>query len=143
MEDNKIYYGEPIERDLDIGLATYHSNQPSNTSNPITPRPAHSDPDPVSRAGSDEVVRVKVWEMETPWDGYAHFTGKVMGVKKLLTPVPVQGSIRAVGLNYKDHAVGSFFDASSLRRPQTCPGFWNPSEMRNEVITIRISSTPR
>lgn len=86
VEKDGVHYGEPLEHPeaphapVDVGLML--AEQPSQT------------------------VLAREWAMASPWDGEATFTGEVLTVKKLLSPVPVQHCIRAVGLNYKDHAVG-------------------------------------
>ena len=92
-EDNRIHYGEPIDHNLDIGLAlaksrgTVHDEVEDTTNN------------------CAQGVKASVWAMKNPWDPEARFTGEIMTVRSLLPPVPVQGAVRAIGLNYKDHAV--------------------------------------
>jgi hypothetical protein len=75
-------WGEPIDFDQDVGLAM-----------------SKSPPD---------IVKVKVWKMKSPWDEDAEITDAIVTVKTLLAPVSPRNhaDIRAVGLNYKDHAVG-------------------------------------
>jgi hypothetical protein len=73
-------WGEPLDFKQDIGLAMMEESKAE--------------------------VRVRVWDMEHPWDEKAKLTDSIVTVGKLLSPVPLDGSdIRAVGLNYKDHAV--------------------------------------
>jgi hypothetical protein len=44
--------------------------------------------------------------MVNPWDEDAEISEAVLTVKELLSPLPPgYGDLRAVGLNYKDHAV--------------------------------------
>jgi hypothetical protein len=44
--------------------------------------------------------------MVNPWDEDAEMSEAVLTVKELLSPLPPEhGDLRAVGLNYKDHAV--------------------------------------
>jgi len=54
-----------------------------------------------------DIVKVKVWKMTCPWDEKAELTDAVVTVKRLLSPVSPMNhaDLRAVGLNYKDHAV--------------------------------------
>ena len=74
-------WGEPVDFNQDVGLAM-----------------AKSPPD---------VVKVKVWKMKCPWDERAEMTDAIVTVKQLLSPVSPMNhaDVRAVGLNYKDHAV--------------------------------------
>lgn len=73
-------WGEPVDFNLDIGLAM--SKTPP------------------------QVVKVRPWRMINPWDEDAEMSDAVLTVKILLTPLSRgTGDIRAVGLNYKDHAV--------------------------------------
>jgi hypothetical protein len=54
-----------------------------------------------------DIVKVKVWKMTCPWDDKAEMTDAIVTVKQLLSPVSPMNhaDLRAVGLNYKDHAV--------------------------------------
>lgn len=51
-------------------------------------------------------VNVKVLNVSSALDSGAHFTGEVAAIAKLLPPLSAQdiGTIRCVGLNFKDHA---------------------------------------
>jgi len=74
-------WGEPVDFNQDVGLAM-----------------SKSPPD---------IVKVKVWKMTCPWDEKAEMTDAIVTVKQLLSPVSSMNhaDLRAVGLNYKDHAV--------------------------------------
>jgi hypothetical protein len=53
-----------------------------------------------------QVVKVRPWRIVNPWDEDAEMSEAVLTVKELLSPLPPgYGDLRAVGLNYKDHAV--------------------------------------
>jgi len=80
-----VLWGEPIDFNQDIGLAMSKS--------------------------PPEVVKVKVWKMTCPWDPKAEITDAVATVKQLLSPISPMNhaDVRAVGLNYKDHAVSTIF----------------------------------
>jgi hypothetical protein len=55
-----------------------------------------------------QVVKVRPWKMTNPWDENAEMSDAVLTVKILLNPLPRgTGDLRAVGLNYKDHAVSN------------------------------------
>ena len=55
-----------------------------------------------------KVIKARVWEMAAAWSEDAKFTGEVLTVKRLKSPINPRGVIRAVGLNYKDHAVSTY-----------------------------------
>ncbi|CAI7652524.1 unnamed protein product [Penicillium pancosmium] len=76
--DGKIYGGEPVDFDLDVGLAI----------------------------ANKEEVAVRVVEGGCALDCEAQFTGETRGIRKLLPPVSQQeaGTVRCIGLNYKEHA---------------------------------------
>ncbi|KAL2205861.1 hypothetical protein CC79DRAFT_1334199 [Sarocladium strictum] len=70
--------GEPVDADIDVGLAL----------------------------AAKEKVSVKVLKASSALDSGAQFTGEVTTISKLLPPLSAQdiGTIRCVGLNFKDHA---------------------------------------
>lgn len=109
-----MFYGEPLSPTLDVGLEI---NKQSKLS--ISPPEArvevhvpqnqsskHGEIRHEDSEGSDSSVRARVWDMQNPWSK-GKYTGEVLTVKRLLVPVPVQYPIRAVGLNYKVHAVSA------------------------------------
>lgn len=62
-----------------------------------------------------QVVKVRPWRMVNPWDEDAEMSEAVLTVKELLSPLPPgYGDLRAVGLNYKDHAA-SHISAADIR----------------------------
>ncbi|KAL7419930.1 hypothetical protein Q5752_005849 [Cryptotrichosporon argae] len=77
-EHGEVHLGEPVDNELDIGLAVAEG----------TPVLAH------------------VLDAETPWDADARRTGETKLVVRLLCPLTPQqtGAIRATGLSYIDHA---------------------------------------
>ncbi|KFY04327.1 hypothetical protein O988_00851 [Pseudogymnoascus sp. VKM F-3808] len=77
-EDGKEYCGEPVDSDVDVGLAM-EKNEP---------------------------VMVKVLSGSSGLDFDAVFTGDVIRAREILTPIaPAEaGTIRCIGLNYTDHA---------------------------------------
>lgn len=96
FEKEGEHYGEPLDRELDIGLAL--SQQPGKT------------------------VHARVWSMVNRWDEGASFTGEDLTVEDPLPPVPVTTCVRAIGLNYKDHAVSvasSFVSRSPAQWPHS------------------------
>ncbi|KAK8843928.1 hypothetical protein IAR55_006720 [Kwoniella newhampshirensis] len=103
-EDGEEHLGEPVDVDIDIGLA-YHDSVP---------------------------ILAYVLNALTPWDPLAHLTGTVLTVKTLLAPVTPQqaGTIRATGLSYKDHAAEMGLPFPSVPalffKPSTCLA--NPGE---------------
>lgn len=52
-------------------------------------------------------IKARVWDMSSAWSEDGKFTGEVLTVKRLFSPINPRGAIRAVGLNYKDHAVST------------------------------------
>ncbi|CAG8972996.1 hypothetical protein HYALB_00007843 [Hymenoscyphus albidus] len=76
--DNAQYCGEPVDPEIDVGLAILAKQE----------------------------VLVKVLDTKSALDIPASFTGEVKTIKELLSPVSAQevGTIRCIGLNYKDHA---------------------------------------
>ncbi|KAH8897534.1 hypothetical protein GQ53DRAFT_791945 [Thozetella sp. PMI_491] len=76
-EDDKVYGGEPEDPELDVGLAL----------------------------AAGEKVAVKILDSPSAIAEGAKFTGETKTVKKLLSPLSMSeaGTIRCVGMNYKDH----------------------------------------
>jgi len=77
--DGLEYCGEPVDPDLDVGIAMVEGKP----------------------------ILVKVLDASSALDSDARFTGEVKEAKRILTPLTPSevGTIRCVGLNYKDHAV--------------------------------------
>ncbi|OQE25256.1 hypothetical protein PENSTE_c006G08971 [Penicillium steckii] len=77
-DDGNIYGGEPVDLDVDVGLAIFDKQE----------------------------VVVKVVEGGSALDYEAQFTGETRVIQKLLPPVSQQeaGTVRCIGLNYKEHA---------------------------------------
>ncbi|KAJ5487761.1 hypothetical protein N7530_002061 [Penicillium desertorum] len=77
-EDGKIYGGEPVNPDIDVGQAIEKNVQ----------------------------VSVKVVAGNSALDYEAPFTGEIKTIDELLSPVSQMeaGTVRCVGLNYKEHA---------------------------------------
>ncbi|CAP91296.1 hypothetical protein E8E15_003658 [Penicillium rubens] len=77
-EDGKIYGGEPVNPDIDVGQAIE----------------------------KDVEVSVKVVTGNSALDYDAPFTGEIKTIDELLSPVSQAeaGTVRCVGLNYKEHA---------------------------------------
>ncbi|KAH6712469.1 hypothetical protein BKA61DRAFT_644619 [Leptodontidium sp. MPI-SDFR-AT-0119] len=78
VEDGQEYCGEPVDSELDIGLAFV----------------------------AKEPILIKVLDSSSALDIHASFTGDIKTATSILTPVTAQevGTIRCVGLNYTDHA---------------------------------------
>ncbi|KOS46866.1 hypothetical protein ACN38_g2192 [Penicillium nordicum] len=77
-EDGKIYGGEPVNPDIDVGQAIEKNVE----------------------------VSVKVVTGNSALDYAASFTGEIKTIDELLSPVSQieAGTVRCVGLNYKEHA---------------------------------------
>ncbi|KFZ01347.1 hypothetical protein V501_10059 [Pseudogymnoascus sp. VKM F-4519 (FW-2642)] len=77
-EDGNEYCGEPVDSELDVGLAM-EQNEP---------------------------VMVKLLNGTSALDFDVIFTGRVVRAREILTPItPAEaGTIRCIGLNYTDHA---------------------------------------
>ncbi|KFY47381.1 hypothetical protein V494_00006 [Pseudogymnoascus sp. VKM F-4513 (FW-928)] len=77
-EDGNKYCGEPVDSELDVGLAM-EQNEP---------------------------VMVKLLSGTSALDCNTVFTGEVVRAREILTPItPIEaGTIRCIGLNYTDHA---------------------------------------
>ncbi|KAJ5163012.1 uncharacterized protein N7500_004842 [Penicillium coprophilum] len=77
-EDGEIYGGEPVNPDIDVGQAIEKNVR----------------------------VAVKVVAGNSAFDYNASFTGEVKTIDELLSPVSQieAGTVRCVGLNYKEHA---------------------------------------
>nr|XP_031859244.1 uncharacterized protein CI109_005272 [Kwoniella shandongensis]KAA5526316.1 hypothetical protein CI109_005272 [Kwoniella shandongensis] len=103
-EDGKEYLGEPVDPDMDIGLA-YHDSTP---------------------------ILAHILDTLKPWDPHARRTGAIFTVKILLSPISSSqvGTIRATGLSYRDHAAEMNLAYPSVPalffKPSTCLA--NPGE---------------
>ncbi|KAJ5217871.1 uncharacterized protein N7469_011496 [Penicillium citrinum] len=77
-DDGKIYGGEPVDSDVDVGTAIINKHE----------------------------VAVRIVEGGSALDHDAQFTGETRVIQKLLSPVSQQeaGTVRCIGLNYKEHA---------------------------------------
>ncbi|KAG4423092.1 hypothetical protein IFR04_003729 [Cadophora malorum] len=77
-EDYQIYCGEPVDPELDIGLAFL----------------------------AKEPIQLKVLDTNSALELNTSFTGEVKTATSILTPLTPQeiGTVRCVGLNYTDHA---------------------------------------
>ncbi|KAJ5789503.1 uncharacterized protein N7518_006514 [Penicillium psychrosexuale] len=77
-EDGKIYGGEPVNPDIDVGQAIEKNAE----------------------------VPVKVVAGNSAFDYDALFTGEIKTIDELLSPVSQieAGAVRCIGLNYKEHA---------------------------------------
>ncbi|WVF66962.1 hypothetical protein IAT40_001705 [Kwoniella sp. CBS 6097] len=98
LEDHHEYLGEPVEEQMDIGLAQ----------------------------AAGVTIQVHVLDTLIPWDTEARRTGEIRTVFSLLAPITPEQCpiIRAVGLSYKDHAMemGSPFPKvpALFFKPSTC-----------------------
>ncbi|KAK4688788.1 hypothetical protein P7C73_g1325, partial [Tremellales sp. Uapishka_1] len=98
LEDGREHYGEPVEADLDVGLAF----------------------------GNGLPINVHVLDTHTPWDDFARRSGEILTVYQLLSPISPEmcGAIRATGLSYKDHAAEMNLPYPSVpvlfHKPSTC-----------------------
>ncbi|KAK0388086.1 hypothetical protein NLU13_4330 [Sarocladium strictum] len=77
-DGNRELCGEPVDADIDVGLALAAKHE----------------------------IKVKVLSASSALDTRAQFTGEVATISKLLSPLSARdiGTIRCVGLNFKDHA---------------------------------------
>lgn len=78
VEDGREYYGQPIDDNLDVGLAI-HNGKP---------------------------VKANIISANSPLDPHAAVTSDVLTVSKLLSPIKRNeiSGVRAIGLNFTDHA---------------------------------------
>ncbi|OQD84159.1 hypothetical protein PENANT_c014G06201 [Penicillium antarcticum] len=77
-KDGQVYGGEPVNEHIDVGQALAKSSE----------------------------VAVKIVAGASALDYDAHFTGEIKVIDQLLSPVSQKeaGTVRCVGLNYKEHA---------------------------------------
>ncbi|WOO78666.1 putative protein [Vanrija pseudolonga] len=77
-EDGREVLGEPVDGNVDIGLAV----------------------------AKGAALQAEILDAKSPWDLDARRTGEIAVVKQLLSPLTAEqvGTIRATGLNYTDHA---------------------------------------
>jgi len=91
-DNGKEYYGEPEDEHVDIGLAISSGQHP----------------------------RARLLNATSVFDETSSFSGEVKTIAKLLSPLTTTevGTIRCIGLNYKDHAVSSIasLNACAYRR---------------------------
>lgn len=76
---SKIHWGEPVDPNIDAGLAMLQ------------------DP-PIA-------VKVRVWSESQIFDPKDHFTGEILTIDRLMSPIVIQGTPRSVLVNYQDRAV--------------------------------------
>lgn len=99
-EDSKIHVGEPIDQEIDIGLVSFNAT---------------------------EVIKVNELSGTSLLDLDASFTGRVLTIKQILSPVSEEETwpIRCIGLNVSSICFffGSynFFSVDSLRQILTIP----------------------
>ncbi|KAH8820235.1 hypothetical protein F5884DRAFT_763305 [Xylogone sp. PMI_703] len=83
-EDGKIYCGEPIDTNVDVGLALLENKD----------------------------IFARVLDTDTALDYNARFTGETKKVVVVLSPLAAEaiGTIRCIGVNYKDHGAELDFE---------------------------------
>jgi hypothetical protein len=50
-------------------------------------------------------VKVRVWSETQIFDPKGHFTGEILTIDRLMSPIVIQGTPRSVLVNYHDRAV--------------------------------------
>ena len=80
---------------------------PTDSSTPILGEPTDSSMDVGLAYAAKQPIKAYVLDGRVPWE-VAKRTGEVKTVGRLLAPLSAEqcGTIRCIGLNYSDHAVG-------------------------------------
>ncbi|KAK2809098.1 hypothetical protein FQN50_004152 [Emmonsiellopsis sp. PD_5] len=121
-EDGKIYGGQPVDENQDVGLAS------------LTP--------------STTPILVKVLDSSSPLALDAKFTGETVVAKRILSPLTEEqvGTIRCVGLNYHDHGVSEqsirlirpLVLGHSRRRKPVGGIYMNTSELKTPTLQAEL-----